>query len=162
MQDRSTHRVRRHPLRQWIVEPRKFDKYSMEVSKQMLRHDETVLRKEDGAVEFRILASMFHSKFTSSPYWSICKEEVVQRRDISIVWIHALLTPSDTFEQFKATLEENTLILHCKTTGCYRATSPSTSTTVEAHPICTRSFNQDWFRVAKTSRKGGTRCSSRP
>ena len=46
---------------------------SIEVSKQMrlLRHDQTVPREEDGAVEFRILASMFHSRFTSSPYWSI-------------------------------------------------------------------------------------------
>ena len=44
------------------------------VSKRMtrlLRHDPTVLREEDGAVEFRISAPMFHSKFTSSPYWSI-------------------------------------------------------------------------------------------
>ena len=61
--------------RDWIdVEPGRFDKNSTDVSKQMtrlLRHDRTVLRDEDGAVEFRILASMFHSKFTSSLYWSI-------------------------------------------------------------------------------------------
>ena len=37
----------------------------------LLRRDHTVPREEDGAVEFRILASMFHSKFTSSPYWTI-------------------------------------------------------------------------------------------
>ena len=51
------------------------------------------------------------------------------------MWIHTLRIPSCTFEQFKATLEENTLILHCRTTCCYRATSPSTSTTLEAHSI---------------------------
>ena len=70
-----------------------------------------------------------------------CKEEVVPRRDFSIVWIHTLLIPSYTFEQFKATLKENTLILHCKTTCCYRATSPSTSTTLEA-PMTVHSIIQ--------------------
>ena len=38
---------------------------------RLLRHDPTVLREEDGAVEFRISAPLFHSKFKSSPYWSI-------------------------------------------------------------------------------------------
>ena len=38
---------------------------------RLLRHGQTVPREEDGAVEFRILASMFQSKFMSSPYWSI-------------------------------------------------------------------------------------------
>ena len=38
---------------------------------RLLRHDPTVLREEDGAVEFRISAPPFHSKFKSSPYWSI-------------------------------------------------------------------------------------------
>ena len=45
-----------------------------EVSKKMsrlLRHDPSVLREEDGAVEFRILASMFRSEFTSSQCWSL-------------------------------------------------------------------------------------------
>ena len=105
---------------------------------RLLRHDPTVLREEDGAVEFRILAPMFHSKFTSSPCWSnrtwlnYLQKEVVLRRDFSTVWIHTLLIRSCSFEQVKATLEENTLILHCKTTCCYRATSPSASTTLEA------------------------------
>ena len=94
--------------------------------------------------------------------WITCKKEAVLKRNYSIVWIHTLLIPSCTFEQFKATLERNTLILHSRTTCCYRATSPSTSTTLEAPTIRTRSFNQDWFRVAKTSRKGDMRCSSRP
>ena len=31
----------------------------------------------------------------------------MQRKDISIVWIHALLIPSCTFEQFKVILEEH-------------------------------------------------------
>ena len=42
-----------------------------------------------------------------------------------------MLILSYTFEQFTATLEENTSILHCKTTCCYRVSSPSTSTTLE-------------------------------
>ena len=73
----------------------------------------------------------------------------MQRRDISIVWIHTLLTPSYAFEQFKAILEENTLILHCKTTCCYRTTLPSTPTTLEAPTTCRPSSNQDRFRVKK-------------
>ena len=60
-------------LRDWIdVEPGKYDEGRFEVSKmiiRLLRHDLTVLREEDGAVG--IWAPMFHSKFTSSPYWSI-------------------------------------------------------------------------------------------
>ena len=63
------------------------------------------------------------------------KKDEVPGRDFSIVWIHTLLIPSCTFEHFKATLEENTLTLHCNTTCCYRATSPSTFTTLEAPTI---------------------------
>ena len=59
-------------------------------------------------------------------------------------------------------LEQNTSTLHCKTTCCCRATSPSTSTTLEAPATCTPSSNQDRFRVKKMSRKGDTRCSLRP
>ena len=63
-----------HQRHRTDVEPGKFDKHRLKVSKLMtklLRHDHTVSREEDGAVKFGILASMFHSKFTSSPYWSI-------------------------------------------------------------------------------------------
>ena len=38
-------------------------------------------------------------------------KEEVPRRDLCIVWIHTLLIPSCTFDQFKATREENTFIL---------------------------------------------------
>ena len=38
---------------------------------RLLRHDQTVPREEDGAAEFRISASISHSKSTSSPYWFI-------------------------------------------------------------------------------------------
>ena len=44
--------------------------------------------------------------------WITCKKEEDLRRDSSIAWIDSLLVPSYIFEQFKATLEENTLILH--------------------------------------------------
>ena len=57
--------------RDWIdVEPGRYDKTCFEVSPKMirlLRHDQTLPREKDGVVEFRILVSMFHSKFTSSP-----------------------------------------------------------------------------------------------
>ena len=91
----------------------------------------------------------FVSELTSSQFWSIrtwlnyLQKEEVLRRDVSFVWIHTLLIPSCTFEQFKAALEENTLILHCRTTCCYRATLPAHLTTCEISTIRTRSFNQD-------------------
>ena len=57
-------------LREWVdVEPGEYDQHSFEVSKKMtrlLRHDPSVLREEDGAVEFKILAPMFASQFESS------------------------------------------------------------------------------------------------
>ena len=56
------------------MEPGPYDKSCFEVSKKMimlLRHDPSALREEDGAVEFRILAQMFCSGFTSSSHSSI-------------------------------------------------------------------------------------------
>ena len=47
------------------------------------------------------------------------------------------------------------------TSRYHQTTSPITSTTLEAPTIRTRSSNLDWFRVAKTLRKGYMRCSSR-
>ena len=62
-------------LRVWIdVEPREYDEHSFEVSKTMtklLRHDRSVVREKDGAIEFKILTPMFASQFESSSYWSI-------------------------------------------------------------------------------------------
>ena len=62
-------------MREWIdVEPGEYDQNSFEVSKKMtrlLRRDPSVLREEDGAVEFKILAPMFASKFASSLHWLI-------------------------------------------------------------------------------------------
>ena len=73
-----------------------------------LRQDPSLLREEDGAVEFRILEHVFRSEFTSSQHWSLRarlhylqKMEDVQKR--GIVWIHTLFRPSCTFEEFKAT-----------------------------------------------------------
>ena len=57
--------------------------------------------------------------------WITCKKEEDLKIYSSIVWVHSLLIPSYTLEQFKATLEENKSILHCKT-------SPSTAITLEA------------------------------
>ena len=117
-------------MRVWIdVEPGEYDKHSLEV--KLLRHDRSALREK---------TEQLNSKF-----WHRClphnssllrigqfehglkinKEEEVLRRDISIAWI--LSQPSLFFtEQFKAILEEIKLMQHCKTTCCYRATSPST------------------------------------
>ena len=58
---------RRH--RKWIdVEPGTFDQNCLEVSKLMmrlLRHDDSVIREEDGAVKIEALASIFLSRITS-------------------------------------------------------------------------------------------------
>ena len=93
-QDRNKHHCRCHRLREsryhstcvfWIdVEPGECDPRSFEVSKirtrllrpklevskkgtKLLRHDRSVLRKEDGGVEFKILAPMFAG-------WKRCQE----------------------------------------------------------------------------------------
>ena len=67
--------------------------------------------------------------------------------------IHTLLT---TILYLRATQGHpggNTLILHCKTTCCYRATSPSTSTTLEAPTI---------FTIIQSGLiPGGKRCQER-
>ena len=68
---------------------------------RLLRHDPSVLREEDRAVEFRILASTFRSEWLN-----YLQKGEVPRKYYSIVWIHTLLKPSCTFERFKATLEE--------------------------------------------------------
>ena len=64
-----------HYLRVWIdVEPGPHDKSCFAVSKKMiklLRHDPSVFREENGAVEFRILASLLRSEITSSSHESI-------------------------------------------------------------------------------------------
>ena len=94
------------------------------------------------------------------------KEEVELRRDSSIAWITVHLKFFCTFEQFKAVLGENTLILHCKTTCSYPATSPSTSITLEVPMTYTPSSSLDWFLVENCQERDacgvlhGRRCSS--
>ena len=65
-----------------------------------------------------------------------------------------MLMPSSTFEQSKATQEENTSILHCKTTCYYRATSPSTSTTLEAPTILHSLIQSGLIPGGKDVKKG--------
>ena len=73
-----------HP-REWIdVEPGPFDKSCFQVSKKMirlLRHDPSVLRGEDGAVEFRILAQMFRPVFSALVYSSMAELLAKGRRN---------------------------------------------------------------------------------
>ena len=99
-------------MRLWIdVEPGEYDKGCFEVSKKiirLLRNDPSVLR-EDGGVEFRILAPMSRSEFTSSQHWSIrAWLNYLQKRrsqgEISVLCGSIyLLIPFCTFEQFEAT-----------------------------------------------------------
>ena len=59
----------------WIdVEPGRIEKSYLEVSNLMiglLRHEDTVLREDDGAVKFQDLATIFRSEFASSSHWSM-------------------------------------------------------------------------------------------
>ena len=87
-------------------------------------------------VSFRIY--VFSVLVNSGTAELLAKKEEVLRRDFSIVWIHTPLIPSLSFEQVKATLDENAFTLHCKTTCRYRAASPSMSSTLEAPTIRTR------------------------
>ena len=173
-QDRNRHHYQGYLLREfkipfrmrkWIdVEPGDYDRHSFEVSKKMIR-----LLRHDRSVHFEKKTEQLNSKFWhrwlhhNSRFlrtgqfehgWVFCKEEVAQRRDFSIAWILTLPRLFKTFEQFKAILEEIKLIQHCKTTCCYRATSPSTSTTLEAPTTCTPLSGLDWFRVGKDVKKG--------
>ena len=117
--------------RKWIdVEPGRFVKSCLKVSKLMirlLRHDDTVPREDDGAAKFQDLASIYRSQFTSSSHWSLRTWlSFLQRGGGIKKRFQYCVDPSSpetllyTFEQFKAILEENTLILHCRTTCCYR------------------------------------------
>ena len=144
---------RRSSLRECIdIEQGKYDENCFEASKKMirlLRHDPTVLREEGGAVEFRILASMLHSQSTSSPYLSIRtslnylqKGGGAKKRNQycvdpcsadSILYLRAIQGHSGGKH----------ISPHYKTTSCYRVTSPSKSTTLEAPTSCTGSYNQD-------------------
>ena len=122
-----------------------------EVSKKMislLRHDRSVLRERDGAVEFKILAPMLASPFESSPALvnSNMAELFAKRR-----WSQEEISAGSSLCRDNSIPSSNSrplwkkskLIQHCKTTCCYRATSPSTSTTFEAPTTCTPSSNQD-------------------
>ena len=73
---------------------------------------------------------MFASKFASSPHWLIRTWLSYLHRGCGPKKIPVLpgflLSRyfSSTFEQFRDILKEIKLIEHCKTTCCYRATSP--------------------------------------
>ena len=108
------------------------------------RHDSLVPREEDGEVEFRILAQMFRSELASSQRWSIrAWLNCLQKRGGPRKRFQYCVDPfhADTILYLRAIQGhsggKNTLILYCKTTCCYRAISPSTSTTLEAPTICT-------------------------
>ena len=82
-QVRSEHHCRCHLLRELRyffnrrelidVEPGEYEQHALLRRKmnRLLRHDRSVLREEDGAVEFKIMAPMFVSQFESSPHWSL-------------------------------------------------------------------------------------------
>ena len=124
-------------LRVWIdVEPGPYDKNCSKCQTRWSGCFDTILQYLEKKTEPSNSES-WHRCFVQNLHllsigqfehgWNTCKKEEVLRSDSSTVWIHTPLIPSCTFEQLKATLEENTSILHCKTTCCYRATSPRTS-----------------------------------
>ena len=99
-------------------------------------------------------------------YHLSCKRSVQQpkrARPLEWVWPNGWLSPKHGIKKrFQCCVDpystgtvlhlramENTLILHCKTTCCYRTTSPNISITLEAPMTYTPSSNLDWFRVEK-------------
>ena len=122
--------------RQWIdIEPGKFDKSCLEVSKLMirlLRHDDSIHREEDGAVRFEDLASVFRSKNEFTSHWSVQ------------TWLRFLRKGGGPEKRFWYCLfrRRPLLILHFKTTYCCQTTSSSTSITYGTLTTCTPSISQ--------------------
>ena len=89
---------------------------------RLLRHDDSVPREDDGAVKILDLASTFRSELTPPSHWSVRTWLRFSQggggiKKIPIcAWIPVHLKLFCTFEQFKAILEGNTLILRCKAT----------------------------------------------
>ena len=70
------------------------------------------------------------------------KKEDERRNGFNTAWIFIHPICSCAIEQNKNIWEKHSLIHHCKTIYCYRMTSQSTSTTLEASTTCTPSSNQ--------------------
>ena len=93
-----------------------------EVAKKMnkLLPHEPLPRGEEGAVEFRILAPMFASRFESSPHWSIrlwlsyLQKGGDHKKRYQYCLVRIQLIHSSTFEQFKVTQGEMQLIQPCR------------------------------------------------
>ena len=94
--------------------------------------------------------------------WITCIKEEDLKRDSSTLRIHSMLIPSYTLEQFKATLEENALILLCKTTCFCRTILPSTSTTLEGSHDVHSIVQSGLILGGKDVNKGCLRCSLPP
>ena len=122
---------------------------------RLLRHDDSVSREEDGPEKIEDLASIFRSRMMSSSQWSIR------------TWLSFLQRGGGIKKRFQYCVNPNSLEtflylraiqghsggthieLHCKTGCCCRATSPSTSITLEAPMTCTPLSSLDSFRVGK-------------
>ena len=134
------------------------------VSRKMIRlhrHDSSALR-EDEAVEFIILAPIFRSESTSSQHWSIrAWLNYLQKRGVLKKKFQCRVDPysADTILFLRAIQGhfgvKQILILHCRTTCCHRATSPSTCTTLklpyDMHSISQSGLNPGGNDVKKGS-----------
>ena len=130
---------------------REYDQSSCEVSKKMirlLRHDPSVLREEDGAVEFNILAPMFASTFASSPHWSIRTwlrylqrggpktrfQYCLDSYSAETIYYFRAIQGHSGGEQINPALQDSVLL---------PSDFAEYSTTLEAPTTCTLSSNQD-------------------
>ena len=156
--------------RKWMdVEPRRFDKSCLEVSKliiKLLRHDSSVPREEDGAVKFQDMASIFRSEFTFSSHWSIR------------TWLSFLQRGGGVKKRFQYCVNPSSpeTLLYLRAiqghSGVYTYWSYIARQRVVAERLrrahlsrwklpwpTLHSSSLHWFRAGKTPRKGGMRCA---
>ena len=114
--------------RKWIdIETqRSHDHKCYEVSEaiaRFLRHDQSVPRGSDGAIQYDdIIEECRKKKFDDASQWlledwisTLARRVEERRKDFNFAWIQTLPINSCTFEQLKDIQKIMLLILHCKT-----------------------------------------------
>ena len=125
-----------------------------------IRHDPLVLRQEDGAVEFRILAPMFRSECTSSQHWSIR------------TWLNYLQRGRGPKKRFQYCVDPYSAdtILYLRASDGHSG-GKRINSTLQGNLLLPSEFaehiyhvgsSHDMLSITKTSRKGDTRCTLRP
>ena len=125
------------------AKPRPFDHSCFEVSKFMtgaLRHEASIPREIEGAVNFDDLIEKLKVKFADTLQWTVS------------IGVNSLAKRRRKEEEVSKLLES--FFIHwnpvlCKTIYCYRMTSQSTSTTSGTPTRCTPLFRVNWSQEEK-------------